>query len=318
MTSLVIVLLATILTRKFRTKNSLLEFKPLIIGLIIAFVVVLPWLIRNYVLLGNPVYPWFYELFASKGIILDLIRRVPQPRYSLQTLFTDNTFVAMANEDIGYTLLIFGFVGALYLAWRRKEPSAHVGWLTLTFFTIYIAFMSSYYGYERYLLMVAPLLAVSAGYLLDRILSSKRLGLKLLAMISILIFSLPSYSYLVSLTLYGVPVGETGTLGYIEHYIDDYVPQNAVILTNEIQLYFINRQVINIYNLPAAFQAKNLTELTNSFKANNITHILINDNIDPEILENTPLISILAGYTNKQVLLDISPYTLYEVGDIES
>lgn len=317
--SLLILLLATILIGKVRKKKLLLEFKPLVIGLIVAFIIVLPWLLRNYVLLRNPVYPWFYDLFDGKGINLDIIRRVPQPKYSLLQLFTDNTFSALANEDIGYTLLVCGLAGSLYLIWRRKEPSAHLGWLTLTFFTFFIVFMTSYYGYERYLLMVAPLLAISAGYLLDKILSSKKLVLKVLAIISIIMFSLPNYSYLIFLTLQGVPVGETGTLDYIAHYIDNYLPQNAVILTNELTLYSINRQAISIYNLPAAFQAKNLTELLDSLKIQNITHVLINDQIDAETLENTPLISALTLHTDIfEVSLNIPPYTLYNINDSES
>lgn len=311
---LLILFLATVFIVKIRRKRLNLEVKPLIIGFIVAFIIMLPWLLRNYVLLQNPIYPWLYDLFGGRGINVYLIRKVPQPKYNLLILLTDNTFLGYANEDIGYTLLVFGLAGSLYLIWRRKETSAHLGWLTLMSFTFFIIFMNLYYGYERYLLMIAPLLATSAGHLLDKVLSSKKVGLRILAIISIIIFSMPNYSCLVFFAVYGAPLGEAHSSGYIEKYIDNYLPQNAVILTNEISLYYINRQTISIYNLLDVFQAKNLKELIKSFKIQNITHVLINSQIDAEVLEDTPLITAITLHTNIfEVLLNMPPYTLYNI-----
>jgi hypothetical protein len=69
-----------------------------------------------------------------------------------------------------------------------------------------------------------------------------------------------------------------------------------------------------VYNLPGAFQAKNLTELIHSLKLYNITHVLINANIDAEVLGKTPLMHALAEQNDTfKVLLNISPYIFYEV-----
>lgn len=311
--SLLVLLSASILIKKIRKNNGLFEFK-LVIGLIAALIIALPWFIRNYVLLKNPVYPWFYEMLDGKWINLDLIRRVPQSQYTVLELLTDNTFFAMANEDIGFTLLIFGLIGSLYLIWRRKKTLVSLGGLTFTFFITLLASMVLFYGYERYLLMVAPLLAVSAGYFLNKIFSLNKTNLKILILVSIVIFSLPNYVYLISLTPYGAPVGETDSLSYIESYIDSYLPSNATILTNEIQLYFINRKAINVYNLPEVFQAKNMTELINSLKLHNITHILINDVIDPTVLGKTFFMHALTEENRIfEVLLSIYSYKLYDV-----
>ena len=310
--SLLVLMLSNVLIR--RERNFLIKFKPLIIGLIGSFGILLPWSIRNYVLLQNPFYPWLYELFGGKGLDLVMMRMVPQPKYNLQQLFIDNTLLGLPNDDIGYTLLIFGLIGSIYLIWRREKNSAYVGWLTFTFFTVFLAFMSLYYGYERYLLMVAPLLAVSAGHLLNKIFSTNKRSLKTLFLVSIVIFSLPNYVYLISLIPSGAPVGETEPLSYVGHYIDSYLSPNATILTNELQLYFINREAINVYNLPEAFQAKNVTELIYSLKLHNVTHVLINANIDANVLEKTPLFRALVDYNDTfEVLLSIYPYRLYEV-----
>jgi hypothetical protein len=72
--------------------------------------------------------------------------------------------------------------------------------------------------------------------------------------------------------------------------------------------------VINVYNLPEAFQAKNVTELIYSLKLHNVTHVLINANIDANVLEKTPLFRALVDYNDTfEVLLSIYPYRLYEV-----
>jgi len=215
-------------------------------------------------------------------------------------------------------LLIFGLIGSLYLIWRREKRFADVGWLTLTFFTLSLVSMILYYGYERYFLMVAPLLAISAGCLFNRIFSSNMKNLKIVTLTLILLFSLPSYIYLITLVPYGAPVGETEQLNNIEHYIDHHLSSDAVILTNEIQLYFINRKAINVYNLPEVFQAKNLTELINSLKVNNISHVLMNAHIDAEVLENTIIFSALKNNSTFEVLIKMPPFTLYEVNYNES
>jgi len=96
--SLLTLLIAKAIIKKPSRQKLLLErSKPLIVGFAIAFALITPWLIRNYVLLQNPLYPWFYELFGGKGIDLVIIRKVPQPRYGLDQLFIENTFTAMGN-----------------------------------------------------------------------------------------------------------------------------------------------------------------------------------------------------------------------------
>jgi len=310
--TLLILLLVNILIRKER--HFFTQCRQMLAGLIAFFSMVLPWFLRNLVLLQNPIYPWLYELFGGKGLNLSQMRIVPQPKYDLWQLFIDNTLIALPNDDIGYTLLVFGLIGSLYLIWLKEKKSEYIGWLTITFFTFLIVSMNLYYGYERYLLLVAPLLAVSAGYFLEKIFSTNKTRLKIFVLTSIVIFSLPNYVYLISLTSQGAPIGETEPLSYISNCIDSYLPSTATILTNEIQLYFINCEAINVYNLPEAFQTKNITELLNSLKFHNITHVLINANIDAEILEKTTLMYALTKYNETfEVLLDIHPYTLYEV-----
>jgi hypothetical protein len=317
--SLLVLLIISISMEKVFKRSAFLEFKHLAYGLIVAFVILLPWLIRNYVLIRNPVYPWFYDLLDGRGIDPSVMKMVPETQriFNLHQLLVDNTFSALANEDLGYTLLVIGLIGAFYLILRSKGLPKFLGKLTLTFFMVLAASMMVIHGYERYFLMVTPLLAISAGYLLCRVFSSSRL--KVLAVVSIIIFSLPNYVYLISLAPHGASFRETQLLYYIEGYIDNYVPSNAVILTNEIQLFFINREVINIYNTPEVLQNITLDVLINSLKSRNVTYILMNANIDidylgPESTKYPYFWRTVNSTTNIfRVLIDMPPYTFYEV-----
>jgi len=268
--------------------------------LLIAFMIASPWFLRNYVLLKNPVYPWFGK--ESSSI---------QFNYgNLQRLFVDNTFVGLANEDIGYVLLVFGLAGSIYLIWNKKNSLRMFGYFTLISFVLFIGAIIFYFGFERYLLMVAPMLAISSGYLLNKILSLNRL--KIFAIIFIIIVTIPDYCYLVHFsTSSASPV-----LGNeVAYYIDSHLPRNAVILTNEICLYFINRDAINMLNLPIEFRKmENLTEAFNLLKSYNISHVLINSDI--HVLEN--VVSLLKNTEMFKVLLNISSvhttsYILYEL-----
>lgn len=321
--SLIALLILSVSMKKVFKRRTLPDYKHLAYGLILAFVILLPWLTRNYVLLRNPVYPWFNNLLDGKGIDQSVMKMVPETQrtYNLQQLLVDNTFSALANEDLGYTLLIIGLIGALYFILRSKGLPKFLGKLTLTFFTALAASMIVLHGYERYFLMVAPLLAISAGYLLYRIFSSTRL--KVVALVAIVIFTLPNYAYLISLALNGASLRETKLLYYIGDYIDNHTPSRAVILTNEIQLYFIDRAVINIYNMPEVLQNSTLYSLINSLKSRNVTYILMNDNIDidflgPESIKYPYFWRTVNSTTNIfKVLIDMPPYTFYEVEDKE-
>jgi hypothetical protein len=319
--ALLILLILGILIWKVFKRETFRKIKPLVYGSIIGFIIFLPWLIRDYILLGNPVYPWFYDLLDGRGIDPSVMKMVSETyrTYDLQRLLIDNTFSGFANEDLGYTLLVFGLIGALYLILRNKGLPRFIGALTLTFFITLAVSMDVVHGYERYFLLAAPLLAISAGYLLRGIFSSSRL--KVLVVLAIVVFSLPNYVYLISLTPYGTTYRETQLLYYIKNYVDNYVPSNAVILTNEIQLYFIDREVINIYNFPEVLQNTTLDVLVNSLKSRNVTYIFMNANIDTEFLDPNsgtyPYFWHTVNNTKSifEVLIDMPPYTLYEVKD---
>jgi hypothetical protein len=173
--------------------------------------------------------------------------------------------------------------------------------------------MVIYYGYERYLLMVLPLFSISAAKLISSIFSSNNLSLRILVALSLIILALPSYSYTIYL-VNGAPPGETQALIIIQRYMESYVLSNSTVLTNEIQLFFIDQKVIHMYNMPELFRYKTLDDLVNILKNYHVDYVLINTSIDPNVFEKIfNDLSILANKGILHKLIELDPYILYKV-----
>jgi hypothetical protein len=306
-------LLAYVLIKIFHKKLSL-SLRHLFLCLSIGLLILTPWLIRNVTLLGNPVYPWFYNIFSSKGIDLEVMNLVPKHKYDITSLLIDNTFHGSANEDIGYVILTYGLAASIYYSLRnRLGIVTYISVLALTFFITLLLSMVIHYGYERYFLMVAPLLSISAGKLISSILTLGNVSLRVLVTLSLIIFSLPSYGYTISLIM-GAPSGELQALTIIQRYMDVYAPSNSIVLTNEIQLFFIDQKVIHMYNMPELFRYNTLDELINILKNYHVDYILINTLIDPNVFKKIfNDLSILANKGILRKLIELYPYILYKV-----
>jgi len=312
------ILFTSVLIKIFRS-NGILNLKHLFFGLNIGILILVPWLVRNVALLGNPIYPWFYNIFSSsKGIDPEVMKLIPQPKYDVRSLLIDNTFHGLANEDIGYAILMYGLAASIYYSFRNKHSTVtYVSVLTLTFFVTLLLSMVIHYGYERYLLMVAPLFSTLAGKLVSTIFSTGRVNFKILTVYSLIVFSLPSYGYTISL-IDGVSPGDIQALSIIQRYLDAYASSNSTILTNEIAPFFIDQKVINMYNLPELFRYKTLNILFEILKNHNIDYVLINITIDSNTFERIfNDLTILANKGVMRKLIELYPYTLYEVQNNE-
>ena len=296
-------------------KKRLIPTKSVFLGLAIAFLIFLPWMMRNLLLLGNPVYPWFYQLLGGKGIDKYVMGIVPQPHYEINLLFIDNTFAGAANEDIGYTLLVFGILGFFLAGIKGKPKIKAFAWIMILHFSLLVLFMTETYGYERYLIQVAPVMAIVGCYLIATVFSSKSLMLKTVVIVCVVLFSLPNYVFL-TYNFFQPPPYSEGPV--IKNYIDKYLPMNAVVLTNEITLYFIDRKVVAVYNVPELFKTQQVEEVTAILMSYNVTHVIINWSIDYKTINQaTPLFKALNNNDgNFKVLLEYGSYTVYEMRSI--
>mgnify|MGYP000011008853 CR=1 FL=1 len=298
----------------YQRKGSQLSLKHILLGLSIGLLILTPWLIRNIILLGNPVYPWFHNVLGGRGLDPEVMSLIPRPRYNLKLLLIDNTF---QGGDIGYPILVYGLTAIYYLLRNKNTIVTYVSTLALILFILLLSSMVIYCGFEHYLLVIAPLFSVLAGELVRNIFSSNDSSLKVLIVLTLIILSLPSYGYAMSLAK-GVAPGETQALSIIQRYMKIHATSNSTVLTNEIQFYFIDQKIIHMYNVRDLFHYKTSADLVRILKRYHIDYVLINTSIDPEVFERVfNDLSILAEEGMLRKLVELHPYTLYKVENYE-
>ncbi len=185
--------LAYILYRKFG-KNKRLFLKNSMIIVSLSLLIPSPWLIRNWLLLGNPIWPFLnfafngYELksFSSldlsrlidKNLILSAyfgIFGVPDGNYALLSIVGINHLKVLLPAWIFGTFI---FLIPLFMGFFRKktkEKGLFSLWILpyLILFLLYVANAS--FGVSRIMLPVFPALAVFWAFGLDSVLSNAKL-----------------------------------------------------------------------------------------------------------------------------------------------
>lgn len=144
-----------------------------------------PWYIRNWILLGNPIYPnmfmifggrnldsWLlsqnYEYWIGRWAVLLGTDRSPDSllRLPIRLLIKDDSLSSLGQDGVGFLLTCFGIPGLfISLFKRRKSDFLLLTWI-LVFFSLWFAFL---YYFIRYLLPVTSALSMLAGRLLSEI-----------------------------------------------------------------------------------------------------------------------------------------------------
>jgi len=170
------------ISNKSNSKNSTSLFLKV---LIIFILTALPWYLRNWILLGNPVYPFMFTIFGGRGLdswllsqnyeywigrwaILLKTDRSFDSLINLPTtlLIKDNSLNSLGQDGVGFLLTCFG-IPALFISLFKHRKS---DFLLLTWVLVYFSlwFISLYY-FIRYLLPIVPALSIFAGRLLSKI-----------------------------------------------------------------------------------------------------------------------------------------------------
>ena len=161
----------------------------LFLKVILTFIITAsPWYLRNWISVGNPVYPnmstifggrnldpWLlsqnYEYWIGRWAVLlgtdrsyDNLLRLP-----IRLLIKDNSLESLGQDGVGLLLTSFG-IPSLFLSLlkRRKTEFLLISWV-LIYFSLWLLFL---YYFIRYLLPITPPLSILAGKLISEI-SSK-------------------------------------------------------------------------------------------------------------------------------------------------
>lgn len=219
------------------------------------------FLLRNFILLGNPLYPFFG---IGKGLnSLIFISTKNEIRFnitgSLHGLSSWIIFVAYELARIG-TLILLGLisliVGFSYIKKKSLEDKLLILFI-VTSFLIALALMYENGAYFRYFVPFLSILALAFAVSLIRLpLKAK----KAVAVLTVVIFllTIPAYLPYVENVKSIRDTGVNTTFEYLDkiygydaeawQWIDNNTPRNAVIGSYEIRTYYINRTIFSLDN----------------------------------------------------------------------
>jgi len=181
------------------------------------------WYVRNWLLLGNPVYPNLFQLFGGRnldGWLFSHNYNYWIGRWSVQlgtdrsyeslirlplTLFIrDNSVFSLGQDGVGFLLACFAIPGLLLsLAKRTDGDLLLLNWV-LTLFSLW--FISLYY-FIRYLLPLLPAFAISSGRLLNLVVRDVKKTRAPLRVFLLIIIAIPL------ITAFFIPTGVLALIG---------------------------------------------------------------------------------------------------------
>ena len=139
-------------------------WKPLVVFSVVAAAVMSPWLIRNVVWTRNPVFPLAMSTLGRGHFDAVQVERFriahspPPDQSSLPARVTRAARVIFADWQYGYVLWPLT-LGALFIAWRRREARLIAVYLLIVLF-IWIAFT---HLLARFYVLAIPVAAMSVG-----------------------------------------------------------------------------------------------------------------------------------------------------------
>ena len=231
--------LLTLIVNIFKNKLSF-SVKNLVYFGFGAALLALPWLLKNLIFTGNPIYPFFFESGSMTQIRLDVYQGLPPYGNLLDLIFLPIQATIMGVEGTnGYSVsmgpLLLGLGVLAFLDWKNKSDDKKfvislAGLITLFGITIW-AVGNQFSGYliqTRFYFVLFPVLAVLAGYGYDQVssytISSVRIK-KLVNPIIVLVIAFNSFQLFTEMVQKGVLkniLGYTNNQQYLEDNLGWY------------------------------------------------------------------------------------------------
>lgn len=253
----VIFVLITIFLRYRRSKTSVKLMLIVLLLLIPEYV----FLLRNLILLGNPLYPFFGIGKGLNSLIYASTRN--EIRYnitgSLHTPISWVIFVAYELARIG-TLCVLGlifFIGYMVYSKNKSIEDKVLALFLVASTLITVALMFENGAYFRY---VVPFISIFALTLVISFIRVPLKAKKIFAVLVVVIFllTMPAYMPYLEDVKSIRDTNVTTTFGYLDkiygydteawQWIDNNTPKNAIIASYEIRSYYINRTLFSLDN----------------------------------------------------------------------
>ncbi len=317
---LIFVALATLARARDRSREGVAL--PLLGFLVISTLVACPWYLKSYLWTGNPVYPFFYEVFggkywtASRAVLYTAAQKEfgmgggPLAFLALPWNLTMNSyrFFDLPSQLRPISVLIWVFGPALLalvptlLVTRRVGTSGRLAlWFALVYTAIWFAMSQN----GRYLLPILPGLCACAGLAASRLLERRGLlsagaGLVLLlgflsALYADFSLAAPSWRVVTGAESQSDYLQSTSVVYRTLDAINRATPPDAriIVFGDEPRLFYLDRSFLLGSHAEIFAQADLATPdtLLAAFKRLGATHLLIG-------------VSVLQGMTEKKAALE--------------
>jgi hypothetical protein len=289
---------------------------------VLGLAIVLPWYARNFMLLGNPLYP-----FLGIGKYLDpLLRNSTQLHFQHYALLPLHQ-LATALSQLGVCLTIIAIV---YLTFSKRKNlfyalSVYVLFLCLTIMAFHVAF-------PRYLIIASPILAV----VFSTVFTLKPKMPKLLQVTAVALMSLIILSSVFMLPFTVKPQPEPGEdkWSYLSRtfeegdawkWINENTPADARIATFDIKYYYLERNVMPLDGNESAplYKLETIEESIEFLQDRGVEYILsvpwasATDKRVPPAYYWCPLTKYLGTCYLPPVFSGVNGTTVYHVGPVD-
>lgn len=302
-----LILSAFLVFRLITIKDKELKYKLACLFLfpLIAFLVFSPWLIKNYLYTGNPVYPLLYSLFGGKYLsqtkAMNLAMSGNAFPANLKNFVLMPWYLTMFSPKVsgvmGVGPVFLAFLPLLLVLKGKKNILLRL-LLVFSFFAFTIWFFLGGH-YVRFIYFIFPLLAIVCAFVINKLISSKVRLLRtfvLLVLLSTLLFNLNLWA---GINLKYVPVVfgfeskeqfhdnlKDHSLYHASQFINENTsPDAKVLLFKDRRGYFINREYV-YYNYAYTTYFDGVSDdsaLLDELRDLGITHVIMNDNFDTYI-----------------------------------
>lgn len=302
------------------------------------FVVAGFWLLRNWIIAGNPVFPYFGNLFGTQVYPTHYgSYGIGKTFVCFLTLFWDMFWSPTAFGSFGsgtgifYVLFIPIIIFAAFYV-RRSRGYA--------FFTLFFLVALFYVGQaHRYALPVLPVMCVAASLGVQKLyLFVKSNVLKIATTFAgaviLMVYVLGGlFHYRYAFLLY---VGYWSPAQYllnmertipIANWVNENLPSNSkILIESEPRRFYMNRPSIRdvFLKFRTAYDQKNMTaeEMNRFFKSYDITHLLVTRSMDEEkgkklghldVILNSPEVTELVAVSSQNIRDEKFIYHLYQL-----
>lgn len=268
--------------------NKRLKVKELFKFFSIYSLIIFPLFIKNIIYIGNPVYPFLYNIFYTE--FWDLSRSIIMKNDVGQITKTISNFIRLPFDISFNTYGFVGHIGVQFLVFLPFLIFVAKKHNTLFYFSILTLFTGSYFsGSIRFFYIVFLILSIYIVYIIE---SNKKKVLIYLAII--IIFINIGYSIVFQENLYLLYKFYSGKLNietYKSHLFPSYegfkfintnTPKNSkILLVGEARNFYLKRKYIvsSALDFPAINNyinnCKNYEDFKNNLKKNKINYIFL-------------------------------------------